>query len=284
LTAKDTNRSDTDRWAVFGAVSASLAVSTGLVYSLGVVSLLLPLMVAYGNDFATAWYAVSLISTAAIAGYGVRALALPLSLVAIILLNALSLNFVVTVRNSRGRLARLAFVLVLVILVAQMVGTGYLSYKAANLILDINTSVSSVLRIVLFTLAVVFQAIGTTLLTLHAGAAVEEIGQHWLWRVVSWRSLFRGLGFYVAFVFVTALLILIPSYPPLPRVMVVVEEGPPTIAVEEGPQVLDSTLVTQNSGYWYVFDKYCTLRAIDTSVVTTVEFSTQDSSTLACAS
>jgi len=31
-------------------------------------------MVAYGNDFATAWYAVSLLTTAAVAGHGIKAL------------------------------------------------------------------------------------------------------------------------------------------------------------------------------------------------------------------
>jgi len=132
------------------------------------------------------------------------------------------------------------------------------------------TAVSITVELSLVPLAWVLWGAGYFFFVRRTLKYVSIAGDEWLPKVQSWRSPLEGLGVYFGLAFVGLFLFSIISYPPLPTVTVT------------GNQSLDGTLVAQTSGYWYVFDKYCTLHAIDSSEVTTVDFSSQGTIDLDC--
>ncbi len=81
------------RAVTFGELWAFLAVIGAGTYIVGLVGLWLPILRTYDQDFATSWYAVSLVPRTVVAGHGVAQLRFPLLMLGIMTMLFLWGNF-----------------------------------------------------------------------------------------------------------------------------------------------------------------------------------------------
>jgi hypothetical protein len=75
-------------------ISGLIALFAGIVYALGMIALLVPIMRTYtAGDYSNSWYAVSLIPNISVAGHGLRPLVVgPIAYVAIVAFTLLSVT------------------------------------------------------------------------------------------------------------------------------------------------------------------------------------------------